>query len=104
MILNADLITIIFLALLLASVIMVVVTENLIHAAIYMGTFSTLSAVVFLLLGAPDVALAEAIIGSTLSTIIYLIAIKKFRLFTIYYICDEEYDLLHKKTLTDLLK
>lgn len=89
---NADLITMVFLVMLILSVIMVVITEKLINAAIYMGTCSIMSALVFLLLGAPDVALAEVIIGSTLSTIIYLIAIKKFRLFTIYLINNDLYD------------
>lgn len=92
MMINVDIITLIFLITLVVSVLLVVMTNKLINAVIYMGAFSLLSALVFLLLGAPDVALAEAIIGSTLSTIIYLIAIKKFKIFTVYHINNSKLD------------
>lgn len=57
------------------------------NAIIYLSVFSLLCSVVYLLLGAPDVAIAEAVIGCTLSTILYLVALKKYRIFTVYYRC-----------------
>jgi len=59
-------------------------TQKLRHAVIYLAAFSLSMAFIFLLYGAPDVALAEAIIGSTLSTILYLVALQKYKIFTIY--------------------
>jgi len=59
-------------------------TQKLRHAIIYLAAFSLSMAFVFLLYDAPDVALAEAIIGSTLSTILYLVALQKYKIFTIY--------------------
>lgn len=90
MIFNADTLTIIFLAFLVICAVIIVFTEKLISAVIYMGVFSAIAAFVFLLLGAPDVALAEAVIGCTLATVIYLVAIKKFRIYTVY--CYENDD------------
>lgn len=45
-------------------------------AVIQLGLFSLLSSFVFLFYGAPDVAMAEAVIGSALSTVLYLVTIK----------------------------
>ena len=104
MTINTDIITLIFLLMLLLSVILVVLTSKLINAVVYMGVFSFLAAVVFLLLGAPDVALAEAIIGSTLSTIIYLIAIKKFKIFTVYHINNKDYDTKRETYINQVIK
>jgi len=55
------------------------------NAIIYLSVFSLLCSVVYLLLGAPDVAIAEAVIGCTLSTILYLVALKQYRIFSVYY-------------------
>ncbi len=49
------------------------------------SAFSMTIALAYILLAAPDVALAEIIIGSTLSTIILLVAVKKYRLFYLFY-------------------
>lgn len=62
-------------------------TTVLRNAIIYLSVFSLLCSVVYLLLGAPDVAIAEAAIGCTLSTILFLVALKKYRIFTVYYNC-----------------
>lgn len=61
-----------------------VLTDRLFTAVVYAGVLSATAAVCYLLLGAPDVALAEAVIGSTLSTVIFLVTLKKYRLFTVY--------------------
>jgi len=62
-------------------------TSVLRNAVIYLAVFSLLCSVVYLFLGAPDVAIAEAVIGCTLSTILYLVALKKYSIFTVYYRC-----------------
>lgn len=61
-------------------------TPNLRRAVIYLGIFSLVSSFLFLVYGAPDVAIAEAIIGSTITTVLYLVALKKYQHFLIYYI------------------
>jgi len=60
-------------------------TPKLRRAVIYLAVFSASSAFVYVLLGAPDAALAEAVIGSTIATVIYLSALQKYKVFTIYY-------------------
>lgn len=64
---------------------MAVCTPKLRTSVIFLAVFSATSALVYVLLGAPDAALAEAVIGSTISTVIYLSALQKYRVFTIYY-------------------
>lgn len=64
---------------------MAVQSPKLRRAVIYLAVFSALSAFVYILLGAPDAALAEAVIGSTIATVIYLSALQKYNVFTIYY-------------------
>ncbi len=74
---------------LVAMVILAIIaveTEKLRRVVIYLGIFSLVSSFAYLLYSAPDVAIAEAIIGSTLATILYLVAIKKYSVFTIYYL------------------
>jgi energy-converting hydrogenase B subunit D len=62
-----------------ASAILAVCLENLLAAVVSAGLASLFAAVCYLLLGAPDVAMTEASIGSGLSTIIFLYAIYKTR-------------------------
>ncbi len=85
---NTDAVTLIILALMVAAAAAIIFVNRLIYAVVFMSTFSTLAALVFLLIGAPDVALAEIVIGSTLSTIIFLISIKKHKLFIVYVVND----------------
>lgn len=92
MTINTEPITTALLVLLLICAVAIIFTNKLIHAVIFMSTFSTIAALVFLFIGAPDVALAEVVIGSTLSTIIFLIAIKKYKLFVVYIVNDEDRD------------
>lgn len=75
----------IFYITLIVFAIIAIQTSILRNAIIYLAVFSMLSSVIYLLLGAPDVAIAEAVIGCTLSTVLYLVALKKYRIFTIYY-------------------
>ena len=53
--------------------------SSLLAASVSAGLASLFAAVCYLLLGAPDVAMTEASIGSGLSTIIFLYAIHKTR-------------------------
>lgn len=73
-------------ACLIVLAIAVVQTGKIRRAVVISAAFSMSASFTYLLLSAPDVALAEAVIGSTLSTIILLVAIKKYQLFTIYYL------------------
>lgn len=64
----------------------VVLSDNLRHSVIYLGVFSLTMAVAYLHFNAPDVALAEAAIGVGLSTVMYLIALKKIDVYDICYV------------------
>jgi len=63
----------------LASGLLAVRFKSLLTASVTAGLASLFAAVCYLLLGAPDVAMTEASIGSGLSTIIFLYAIHKTR-------------------------
>ncbi|MDD3867633.1 MAG: DUF4040 domain-containing protein [Clostridia bacterium] len=66
-----------FLMLLLVTAFLTIQQRRLRTSVIFMAVFSLLSSVVFLLYQAPDVAMAEIVIGSTLSTVLYLVALSK---------------------------
>lgn len=51
--------------------------KNLIAAVFTVGFVSLGSAVIFLYLQAPDVAMTEAVIGAGLSTVIFILAVRK---------------------------
>ena len=51
--------------------------KNLLSAVIVLSAFSLVLSLIFYYLHAPDVAIAEAAIGSGFATVIFLIAIKK---------------------------
>ena len=57
--------------------------ERLFTAVVYAGVLSAAAAFAYMLLGAPDVALAEAVIGSTLSTVVFLVTLKKYKIFVV---------------------
>lgn len=82
----------IFLIALVFLAVFTINTKNLRRAVVYLGIFSLLSSFVSLLYGAPDVAIAEAIIGSTITTVLYLVALKKYQNFLIYYTEDKNQD------------
>lgn len=63
-------------------------TRILRHAVIYLGLFSFLCSFLYLYYGAPDVAIAEAVIGSGLVMLLYLTAIKRYRTYTVL-VADE---------------
>lgn len=67
-------------------------TRKLRRAAIFLGAFSLICSFAYLIYNAPDVAIAEAVIGCTLSTILILIALKKYHVITIFYVENEHND------------
>ncbi|GEM_PF-1924271 len=52
-------------------------------AVIYLAIFSLLAAFLYLLYAAPELAIAEGVIGSGLVTLLYLSALKRYRVYTI---------------------
>jgi len=63
----------------LISAILAVQLNSLVSAVISSGLASLFAAVVYVVLAAPDVAMTEASIGSGLSTMIFLYAVRKTR-------------------------
>ncbi len=61
----------------------IVFTHKLRIAIILSGSCSMIAALTYMFLAAPDVALAEAVIGSSLSTIILLAGTQKYRVCTV---------------------
>ena len=67
----------------------IVLSDNLRHSIIYLSVFSLAMALAYLHFNAPDVALAEAAIGVGLSTIMYLVALKKIKVYDICYVNEK---------------
>ncbi len=84
---------ILVLMMMIVLAIVAVSSMKLRRAIIYMGAFSLLSSFVYLLSNAPDVAIAEAVIGCTISVILLLTALKKYRIMTIYYVEEKDCDI-----------
>ena len=67
----------VFLIMLVLLALVTLEIKNLLNAVIVFGAFSLVLSLIFYYLHAPDVAIAEAAIGSGFTTIIFLLAIKK---------------------------
>ena len=63
----------------LASAVIAVRAEKLLDSVIALGATGSFIALEFLLLQAPDVAIAEASVGAVLSTVLFIIALRKAR-------------------------
>jgi len=61
----------------LASAIVAVQAKKLLDAVIALAATGSFIALEFLLLQAPDVAIAEASVGAVLSTVLFIIALRK---------------------------
>jgi uncharacterized MnhB-related membrane protein len=72
-----DIIHILVLAGIIISAVIVIWQKELISAAVALGACSLLLSLEFFILGAPDVAIAEAGVGAALTTAIYIMAIKE---------------------------
>jgi uncharacterized MnhB-related membrane protein len=67
------------LAALLASAVLVVMLRNLNGAVMALSGVGTTLALLFVVLGAPDVAQSEVVVGAIALPVLYLIAIGKIR-------------------------
>ena len=63
--------------LMLAAGILTCIYKDLLSAVIAYAVMSLLSSIIFYLLHAPDVAMAEASIGAALTSAVFIIAIKR---------------------------
>ena len=61
----------------LVTALCAVMFENVLSSVIALGITGAFMALEFILLQAPDVAIAEAAVGAVLSTAIFVIAVKK---------------------------
>ena len=59
------------------SAIIAVQADKLIHSVIALDALGALVALEVILLQAPDVAIAEASVGAVLSTVLYIVALRK---------------------------
>ena len=73
------LLTLILSAGILISGLLAVTLDNMLSAIISAGLASLFASVVYVVLAAPDVAMTEASIGSGLTTMIFLYALRKTR-------------------------
>ena len=67
------------LALILACGVLVISLRSLAAAVMALSAMGTILSVVFVVLAAPDVALAEVVVGAIATPVLYLIAIGKIR-------------------------
>ena len=67
----------VFLALWVVSAALIIIEKKIVRIIIYLGIFSMFASVCFLLLSAPDVAMAEAVI-SVFSTVFFIICFEKY--------------------------
>ncbi len=74
-------------------------TPVLRRSVIFLGMYSLINSFVYLLYRAPDVAIAEAIIGCGISTVLYLVVLKKYQVFKIYYV-NRELEELDDQSIT----
>lgn len=60
-----------------ASAILAVISERILDSIVGLAAAGSFMAVEFLLLQAPDAAIAEAAVGAVLGTVLYIIALRK---------------------------
>ena len=63
----------------LVAAFLAVYIKNLVSSVIAAGIISLLASLIYLLLAAPDVAMTEAAIGSGLTTVVFLLALKNIK-------------------------
>ncbi len=63
-----------FAAVIVAAALASLYLKDMVSAIIAAGTVSLLASVLYLVFGAPDVAMTEAAIGSALTTVVFLLA------------------------------
>lgn len=62
-----------------ASAVVAVQSERMIDSVLSLAATGSFVALEFILLQAPDVAIAEASVGAVLSTVLYIIALRKVK-------------------------
>jgi putative multicomponent Na+:H+ antiporter subunit B len=79
----------IIIALLPLAAMMVVFQTNPYHALVIRGVLGAIAALVYSILGAPDVALTEALVGTLLAITLYAVAVRSSLVLTIGVLQDE---------------
>ena len=74
-----EILTIILLILLIICAIAVNVTRNLLVSVIIFMAYSSIMAVVWILMESPDLGITEAAVGAGVSGILFLVTLKKIR-------------------------
>lgn len=90
-----QIILIMALSLLILVSFFIIISNSIRRSVILNGVLSILTSFTFIMLFAPDAALAEAVIGSTISTIVLLIAIKHLR---VIYVFNNLHDFPYEET------
>ena len=72
-----ELLSTVFLILIIVSAIGVLVARDLLAAVVIFGAFSFFSAILFAALGAVDVAFTEAAVGAAITTIFFVTALHR---------------------------
>src|SRR6056297_822498 len=64
-------------SMMIGSAIFALYSQNILSAIISSGVISLLASIIYILLAAPDVAMTEAAIGSGLTTVVFLLALRR---------------------------
>ena len=67
----------IFRVMMIGAAIFAVYSRSILSAIISSGVISLLASIIYILLAAPDVAMTEAAIGSGLTTVVFLLALRR---------------------------
>jgi len=65
--------------LMIGAAVFALYVRSLLSAVIAAGSISLLASIMYVLLAAPDVAMTEAAIGSGMTTLVFLLALKRIR-------------------------
>ncbi len=90
--------------------IITVSTSSIRSAVIYNAVFSMAISYTFLLYNAPDLAIAEAVISSVITTIVYFVALKQYSVFTVFChlsegeVSDKHYRDEHHTHIVELIR
>ncbi len=71
----------IFGAMMIGAAIFAVYSRSILSAIISSGVISLLASIIYILLAAPDVAMTEAAIGSGLTTVVFLLALRRIHIY-----------------------
>jgi energy-converting hydrogenase B subunit D len=70
---------IVFGVMMIAAALVALYSKDIVGAIVAAGVVSLLASVLYLIFGAPDVAMTEAAIGSALTTVVFLFAWSRIR-------------------------